>query len=175
MIATYLCHRFTARCRVFSRVPTASSFQRPFHGDIRPARVRLTQLSFYPLWAPSSSFPFLLVPCYFLFFPICVCFQVLRRRSSPCLFAAHGPRQGLFPRPHRDELLMSLLFSILSLCTIGVCFFRFYLFISLYCFLHLVVFVVFVCFFFVLFYFLVLLACNKTISSLTRIMSPSGF
>jgi hypothetical protein len=116
----------TARCQVFSRVPTTSSFQRPFRSGIRPARVRLySGCRFTRFRLLSFFFPVLLVPCCFPFFLVCVCFQVLCRQSSPRLFTAHRPLLGLFLCPHRDELPTLIPFSILDLCAIDVCFFCF--------------------------------------------------
>ena len=129
-----------------------------------------------PALGSIPAFPCFVGSLLFFIFLVCVCFQVMRRRSSPCLFATHCPLLCLFQHPHHDELPAPLPFLILNLCAISVrflCFFNL-LFTSLYCCLSLVVFVIFMCFFFVLFYFS-LLTCNKALFSLTRIQSPSVF
>jgi hypothetical protein len=133
-----------------------------------------SQLPFYPLWAPFLFFPCFVGFLLFPIFPVCVCFQVLCRQSSPCLFTTHRPLVGLFPRLHCNKLPMPLPFSIPGLCMIGVCFFYFLIYFP-------VLLPSFGCIcgfsviFPVLFYFPILLACNMALSSLTRILSPLGF
>ena len=160
VIATNLCHGFTAHCQVFSCVPLRQASNT--HSVTVSSLHRSCSLlaTVYPLWAPFQFCWFHVVFRFFLFmfvFRSCVV-NLLRTCSPPtvhCQAFSRVPTTMSFQCPFCFQF---------PACAQSTCAFSvFYLFHCIVAFLQLYLWYHVI--FLVLFYYSILLACNKALSS----------